>query len=100
MSAVEVVVLRAECGWCGKVLREGAQPVTTGICSECADTWKPAGRAKPQPMRVDTVKLSLDDVLYVNDLEHTIKRLAADAHDASEFRDLSELVLKLDGIVA
>lgn len=25
------------CAWCGKILREGAEPVSHGICQHCAD---------------------------------------------------------------
>jgi hypothetical protein len=31
------IVLRVVCGWCPKVLREGVEPTSHGMCRECAD---------------------------------------------------------------
>ncbi|NQZ69562.1 MAG: hypothetical protein HRT89_16005 [Lentisphaeria bacterium] len=28
---------KVECGWCGSLLHEGAQPASHGICKECLD---------------------------------------------------------------
>ena len=29
--------LKLQCGWCGRILREGKMPLSTGICRACAD---------------------------------------------------------------
>lgn len=31
--------LKTVCAWCGVLIREGAEPVSHGICRPCAATW-------------------------------------------------------------
>lgn len=35
------VILKVACAWCGKTLREGAQPVSHGICEVCRAQYFP-----------------------------------------------------------
>lgn len=35
---VEPEPMRVVCAWCKRVIREGSEPVSHGICSSCAET--------------------------------------------------------------
>lgn len=35
-----MTVLRADCSWCGRVVREGDGPVTHTICPACAEAFE------------------------------------------------------------
>lgn len=35
-------VLRSECAWCGVLLRDGALPISHGICARCDAVCFPA----------------------------------------------------------
>jgi hypothetical protein len=39
----ETRVLRVECGWCRRVMRNGHRPVSTGICEPCMEEHFPHG---------------------------------------------------------
>lgn len=46
---------RLECAWCGSVLREGAEPVSHGICGPCRKAHFPD--ATPGTLCVDAVNV-------------------------------------------
>lgn len=33
--------MRVVCAWCGRVLREGAEPTSHGMCAACAEAVEP-----------------------------------------------------------
>ncbi len=39
---ITTLPLRLRCGWCKRVLREGIEPESTGICSDCASKMRDA----------------------------------------------------------
>jgi hypothetical protein len=45
MTAVAVEILRLQCAWCRKILREGSDPTSKitshGLCESCRETYFP-----------------------------------------------------------
>lgn len=96
--------LRVICAWCGKIMREGAEPASHGICDECFRKQDQGGDVQQISMQIEVIEhREHDSLIMLRCVNHVTRRdsvlwLSAPFKQIQDLRVGQELRVTVDAI--